>query len=178
MKERIRELMESRNLTQQEFAAKLQISPASLSSIFNDRTRPTLNHISAIQQSFPGINLEWLVNGRGEMFNPEVPEEEELKQPPTPSNELMFDFDSAEKEPATSNTANVTNANSATSPSAEQRPRRRERHVAKSNPIAEEPKEIDEPRVETLQVERKARQITEIRIFFDDQTWETFVPKK
>jgi hypothetical protein len=27
-------------------------------------------------------------------------------------------------------------------------------------------------------VEKPQRQITEIRIFFDDQTWESFVPKK
>jgi hypothetical protein len=26
--------------------------------------------------------------------------------------------------------------------------------------------------------DKPQRQITEIRIFFDDQTWETFVPKK
>ena len=27
-------------------------------------------------------------------------------------------------------------------------------------------------------IDKKTRQITEIRIFFDDQTWESFVPKK
>ena len=33
-------------------------------------------------------------------------------------------------------------------------------------------------RVVIKEVEKPQRQITEIRIFFDDQTWETFVPKK
>jgi hypothetical protein len=27
-------------------------------------------------------------------------------------------------------------------------------------------------------IDKPQRNITEIRIFFDDQTWETFVPKK
>ena len=27
-------------------------------------------------------------------------------------------------------------------------------------------------------LDKKERKITEIRIFYDDQTWETFVPKK
>ena len=36
------------------------------------------------------------------------------------------------------------------------------------NPVRTEVKYIDKPQ----------RRITEIRIFFDDQTWESFVPKK
>ncbi|HIU89329.1 MAG TPA: helix-turn-helix transcriptional regulator, partial [Candidatus Caccomonas pullistercoris] len=37
MKDRIRKIMELANLSQQEFAARLEMSPASLSSIFNGR---------------------------------------------------------------------------------------------------------------------------------------------
>lgn len=33
-------------------------------------------------------------------------------------------------------------------------------------------------RVMEMAAPRPERKITEIRIFFDDQTWETFVPKK
>ena len=45
MKERIRCIMEYVQLTQQDFAAKLNISPASLSGIFTGRTNPTNNHV-------------------------------------------------------------------------------------------------------------------------------------
>ena len=48
IEERIRQIMESENLSQQDFAKLLEISPASLSSIFNGRTRPTHNHTNAI----------------------------------------------------------------------------------------------------------------------------------
>ena len=33
-------------------------------------------------------------------------------------------------------------------------------------------------RAEVKYIDKPQRRITEIRIFFDDQTWETFVPKK
>ena len=33
-------------------------------------------------------------------------------------------------------------------------------------------------RTEVKYIDKPQRNITEIRIFFDDQTWETFVPKK
>ena len=59
MKDRIRQLMLAQHMNQQSFAEVLDISPASLSSIFNDRTKPTLNHIDAIKSKFPSINLDW-----------------------------------------------------------------------------------------------------------------------
>ena len=49
MKDRIRDLMESLHKSQQEFAQMIEMSPASLSSIFNGRTKPTLTIVEAIR---------------------------------------------------------------------------------------------------------------------------------
>ena len=68
MKDRIRQLMLHQHMSQQTFADILGLSPASLSSIFNDRTKPTLNHVDAIKKKFPSINLDWLMYGNGPMF--------------------------------------------------------------------------------------------------------------
>lgn len=68
MKDRIKQVMEWTGLSQQDFANKLGISPASLSSIFNGRTNPTNNHVQAIHRSFPEIDINWLLFGEGEMF--------------------------------------------------------------------------------------------------------------
>lgn len=70
MKDRIRKVMELAGLSQQEFAARLEISPASLSSIFTGRTNPTNNHVQAIHRAFPNINVNWLMFGEGEMMVP------------------------------------------------------------------------------------------------------------
>ena len=61
MKDRIRKVMETQNMTQQEFAEFLHISPASLSSIFTGRTRPTLSIVEAIKKSLPDISTDHLL---------------------------------------------------------------------------------------------------------------------
>ena len=68
MKDRIRQIMESKHMTQQVFAQFLEMSPASLSSIYNDRTKPTLNIVEAIKKKIPNINTDWLMFGSGDMY--------------------------------------------------------------------------------------------------------------
>lgn len=69
MKDRILRIMKSEQMTQQEFSRATGISPASLSSIFNGRTAPTLKHVEALCTHFPTLNMEWLLFGKGEMHN-------------------------------------------------------------------------------------------------------------
>ena len=52
MKERILQIMRRENMTQQEFAKAIEVSPASLSNIFNGKTNPTNNHVSAIHRRY------------------------------------------------------------------------------------------------------------------------------
>ena len=68
MKDRIRQIMENAGLSQLEFAARLDISAASLSSIFTGRTNPTNKHVMAVHKAFPQINVNWLLFGEGEMI--------------------------------------------------------------------------------------------------------------
>lgn len=70
MKDRIRQLMESQQMNQQSFANFIGVSPASLSSILQERTRPTLNIVEAIRSKMPNLNTDWLMWGEGEMFQP------------------------------------------------------------------------------------------------------------
>lgn len=161
MKDRIRQLMESQHLSQQSFADMLNISPASLSSIFNDRTRPTLNHVDAIKRSFPNINLTWLLYGDGEMFTSGQEDVTDngasqgvsSSQPQLSGNDLMLDFSSAAPTPPTGRSQQT---------------------------FPNTPSKIDVGH--DLQFQKipdiKQRKISEIRIFYDDQTWETFIPKK
>ena len=67
MKDRIKQIMDSQHMTQQEFAAFVGIAPATLSNIFNDKTRPSLNIVEAIKKKIPDINTDWLMFGSGEM---------------------------------------------------------------------------------------------------------------
>ena len=163
MKERIKQLMEAQHMNQQTFSRMTGISTASLSSIFNGRTNPTLMHVEAIRNKFPNINLNWLLYGEGGMFVPtssptptslfdEQDSPHNPTQPtvpePSPKTDIlaegMLNFDDAPVHSAPQQVANTRKSQQPT-------------FAIQSTPL---------------------RRITEIRVFYDDQTWESFVPKK
>lgn len=161
MKDRIRQIMESRRMTQSEFADYVGLAPATLSSIFNGRTRPTLNVVEVLKKKIPNINMEWLMFGEGEMYQgAPTPSEGESDAPQQGANlryqvqNPMLDFD---QSPISS----PQNA-----PSAPQNPNGVRN--TRLNLIQEEVKNLDKPQ----------RRVLEIRVFYDDQTWETFVPSR
>lgn len=154
-KDRIRMIMEDQHMTQQVFADFLQQSPATLSSIFNGRTRPTLNVIDAIKVKIPDISIEWLLYGTGEMY---------ITHPtggPTGSAgegsepvEGMLHFDPLPSSVPTS-AAPVGAVHQG----------------VKSTHLDFRPEEIKI-------VDKEPRRVTEIRVYYDDQTYESFVPAK
>jgi transcriptional regulator with XRE-family HTH domain len=157
-KDRIRLIMEDQHMTQQVFADFLQQSPATLSSIFNGRTRPTINIVEAIKTKIPDISVEWLMFGIGSMYisHPEQ-SDQGVVEVQNQGQEPMINFDS----PAPSVSQVPQNPVSATSYS---------QSVKSTHPeiVREEIKIID----------KTPRKVTEIRVYYDDQTYESFVPAK
>ena len=146
--------MESQKMSQKSFSEYLEKSQGTISSIFTGRTRPTLDLIEAIKQKFPQVSINWLLFGQGDMFltDPNA-EGEPSAASSSPEAEPMLNFEqSADTAPKSSVIPNVQPT------------------CSKSLQNVEQMMQIAAP--------VKQRQITEIRIFFDDQTWETFVPSK
>ncbi len=161
MKDRIRQIMESKHMTQQVFAQFLEMSPASLSSIYNDRTKPTLNIVEAIKKKIPNINTDWLMFGSGDMYvaaSTPISTPQEVSKPTEnglfDSVPSVLDFDTMPAPtPQTSPQANSSfNSVKSTHPNFQR----------------EEVKIADKPQ----------RRVVEIRVFYDDQTWESFSPSK
>lgn len=143
--------MDSQHMTQQNFADFIGVSSASLSNIFNGRQKPTLNTVEAIRTKFSKLSLDWLMYGQGPMFK-----DQELTSSNNEANaptQGRLDFDVSTATPSHQQTAATAPQNGIDYAS-----------LPPNTPI----KIIDKPQ----------RKITEIRIFYDDQTWETFVPKK
>ena len=154
MKDRIKQIMESQHMTQQTFANFLGMSAASLSSIFNERTKPTLNTVEAIRAKLPSINLEWLMFGKGQMYTDQEGQTDGLStaERVAPIGEQTLAFDD--------------------SPLGSAEP---------SRGIAAQPTSRvvqNQQKINLNYFDKTKRQITEIRVFYDDQTWESFVPKK
>lgn len=68
MRERIKEIMESENLTPSAFADKLNIGRAVLSHILTGRNNASIDVITRILESIDKISPDWLLLGRGSMY--------------------------------------------------------------------------------------------------------------
>lgn len=153
MKDRIKALMDRQHMQQNVFAEVLGISPATLSGIFTGRTKPTLNIVEAIKNKFPKIRLEWLMYGSGGMFEDETAASGAVAAAPNPTPQGTRKVVGI--EPTLFSDVQTQNE----SHSVQTTLKNRQQEIVKY---------VDKPQ----------RKITEIRIFYDDQTWETFIPKK
>lgn len=178
-KEKIELIIQDKHLNNTEFCNEVCISPGTLSHIRSGRTEPTLNILRSIVQAFPDINPAWLYYGEGSMYrNQDSPtsEQEDAAATSHINNEedagesQMNLFRFSEQAVSSSKSyvgtleaapQNVASRRSPTSPSA----------VPSSL-------SVQEIVAETLkQQQRPQRKVVEVRIFFDDGTFETFSAK-
>jgi len=68
MKNRIAQLIAAEGLTSSKFADTIGVQRSSISHILSGRNNPSMDFIQKIRNSFPNINLEWLIGGIGEIF--------------------------------------------------------------------------------------------------------------
>ena len=167
-------------MTQQEFAETIKVAPATLSSIFTGRTAPSLKIVEAIKSRFPDISTDWLMFGRGAMTD--YRSEEAGSSFGTPGDAAgpgAIDFDGGTAPPTVAPSGHDTPMVQAAAPSS-----------AAAASLSSAPQQQAAGRgakaaaagMGGMQLvnncDKKERRIVEIRIFYDDQTWETFVPKK
>ena len=169
MKDRIRQLMLDKAMSQKTFASELCIAEATLSGIFNGRTRPTNQTVSAIHECFPEVNVMWLMFGEGEMY---------IQQPSSivnPQEDNRTDEEVPDLVPSMN-----TMQDHADAPAIHlERPAFGEQVMPVSHPSAHiSSAQVLQPQVQYIEkyIDKPQRKITEIRIFFDDGTYETFTP--
>ena len=156
MKDRIRQIMESQHMTQQVFAEFIGVGAATLSSIFNDRTRPTLNIVEAIKKKIPNISTDWLMFGSGDMY---------LSENPTPNAGSESGFQSADNRQV--GYSPMLDFNETSSPT----PQNSFLQPQNVNSVKSTRSEND--RLEVKLIDKPQRKIVEIRVFYDDQTFDT-----
>ena len=154
--ERFKMVMEYKQLNSGAFAESIGASAGTISHIIGLRNKyPSTDIILRLHQRYPDINLEWLLTGKGPMSN------EDPGATPPAGGEAEQEYPLfAENAPDADNEPDE--------------PKNR-RETALGN-ASGQPKEL--VRQEIVYKERPPRKITEIRIFFDDNTYETFKPEK
>ncbi|MFA6736400.1 MAG: helix-turn-helix domain-containing protein [Saccharofermentanales bacterium] len=150
MKDRIKIIMENENLTPAKFADRLQINRAIVSHILNGRNNPSLDVVTRILTEMNYINPEWLLNGTGSIYKEGV------------------DSDSIPKEPDLFS-QNVLNPDK----ESEEIEKPKEMAVNKMTNHFQSPVNM------LVGAEKTAdRNITQIIIYYSDNTFETFIPHK
>lgn len=168
MEDRIKQVMESLGLSQQEFAQKLELSPASLSNIFNGRSKPTNNHVQAIHRAFPSINTNWLMFGEGNML--EGPEKNISNLPSQNSGGSSGDDSSAPLDFGVGEKGGLSDGSTMSLFSGLA-------HSPQNNPESQKNGAKTITKIVTEQKIVRPK-ILEIRVFYDDQTFESFVPSE
>jgi len=67
--QRIKELIDDQGLSNGEFAKRTNLNPAIISHILSGRNNPSLSVIQSIKDEFTDVNLDYLINGQGEIYN-------------------------------------------------------------------------------------------------------------
>lgn len=147
MKDRIELIRQHEGMSSADFAEAIGVARATVTHILQGRNKPSLDVMLGIHKRFPDVNLDWLLTGKGEMFGKEV----KNYQPDLFSsveNRVNVPIDTERNEYA------------------------REKRVEPAYSVPDLPvKEV------VKYIEKPIRKITEIRIFFDDNTYEIFKPE-
>lgn len=76
MVDRIKQLIEFKGLSTAAFAESININRSGLSHIFSGRNQPSLDLVMKILETYPEVSTEWLMFGKGKMFQ-ETPSQHE-----------------------------------------------------------------------------------------------------
>lgn len=185
-KEKIELIIQDKHLNNTEFCNVVNISPGTLSHIRSGRTEPTLNILRNIVQAFPDINPAWVFYGEEPMYKNVTS--------PTPEHDVAdntffthaADADSIDNDELSlfaplgnfahpSTAQSTAQLNPATTASVHGGSAARRGGTPITSPA---PVNVQEIVAETLKQQQKPqRKIVEVRIFFDDGTFETFSSK-
>lgn len=163
IKDRIKLIMEKENMIAGAFADSIGVQQSTLSHVINGRNRPSLDVVTKIHQRYSYVRLEWLLYGTGEMLNedfvaPEVPPSSASKNSSHSTQPFPSLFDQNPE-------------NAGVEPESSKK--------RKEMPLETSVLDTEHPVIQEIKyIERPHRKITEIRIFFDDNTYETFRGEK
>lgn len=68
MKERMVQLLDMEQLTPSKFADIIGVQRSSVSHVISGRNNPSFDFIQKTLQAFPGLNADWLILGKGTMY--------------------------------------------------------------------------------------------------------------
>ena len=68
MKERLGQLLDMEQLSPSKFADIIGVQRSSVSHVISERNKPSFDFIQKTLKAFPGLNADWLILGKGSMY--------------------------------------------------------------------------------------------------------------
>lgn len=160
--ERIGLILKEKNLTANDFAAKLEVRSSNISHIITGRNKPSFDFMEKLLSVYPDINSLWLITGEGDMNTSEKGEEEREN----PKEE-------AKPEAAVSSFGIPMQTNLFGEPEELERP------ISKMKKIIPIPKghSID-PEEKTIIKSEGTKKISSIIVYYSNGNFEEFIPKQ
>lgn len=69
MNKRLEQFLRAENISQSQFADSIGVARASVSHILAGRNKPGFDFLQSMSKQYPALSLEWLITGKGKMFN-------------------------------------------------------------------------------------------------------------
>jgi len=164
MKDRIAKIIKEEDLTAAKFADEIGVQASSVSHILSGRNNPSLDFLIKIVDRFRGINPEWLLTGKGNMYKSSIPERsytetQDKNLQPNLFNSIPADTSqNVEKifQPEQINNNKVVNEN--------------ENIIATEEPVIEESRKPN--------ISLGSKNIEKIIIFFKDKSFDIYMPNE
>lgn len=148
MLERIKKIIEEKDLNSSEFAEKIDISKGTISHVLSGRNKPSLDVVQKILTAFSDISPDWFLTGKEPMYRKSIPF---IQAPPVHHlSGGLFDGN--------------TDVNTGGKPPVSEYPRKKE--VEREGIVIQKPKEQG-----IKMQENTAKKIEKITVFFSDNTF-------
>ena len=69
MNSRLQQFLKAENISQAQFADTIGVARANVSHIIAGRNKPGFDFLLRLSKHYPSLNLEWIITGKGRMFN-------------------------------------------------------------------------------------------------------------
>lgn len=152
MNRRLQQFIAAENITQAQFASKINVAPASISHILAGRNKPGYDFIIGVMKSYPELSIDWLLTGQGKMYRQQTKQEPASMPQYEIQDSLFHGTDIPLQEEAKADEVYAEGINIAFS----------------------ERKDMDGKPETPVQKPEKQRKASKIIIFYDDGTFQEF----
>lgn len=91
MNKRLEQFLKAENISQSQFADTIGVARANISHIIAGRNKPGFDFLQRMSKHYPSLNLEWLITGKGRMFNTKNLLFDQLEDSPAPSKPIVHE---------------------------------------------------------------------------------------